>query len=275
MRLGLVAAILLLTFQGWSASVSVRLAIESGTLAFIDGQSVPYKIFTQNTSVFGKNSDLLIWNTGDVITLKVVNVDIVPHGFTIDGLVNYGSIAPTDSIEQTFTLSTAGVHRYFDPLNDPYNQYTGLAGIVHVKDPADLTSYFYWDLREHQVDWFNDILAGNSPLINQYDPKYFTINGNSEPDINLDAVARVIGSVGQELRVVIVNNGMSIHSMHFHGYQKMLPMKEERRIRFLSIQKKLLSFRLHLIKRGNTLFMTTISLPLQAEASIMPVCLQP
>lgn len=222
MKIAILAVLLLFSLNGWSAAISIRLSIETGTLNFNDGQSVPYRIFTQNEATFGKNSDLFIWNTGDIITLKVVNNDAITHGFTIAGIVNYGNILPTDSIEQTFTLTTEGVFRYFDPINSPYNEYTGLAGIIHVKSPTDLTPYFYWDLREHQINWYTDILAGNSPVANQYDPHYFTINGNSEPDIDLDPVSRVIGSVGQELRVVIVNNGMSIHSMHFHGYHAFL-----------------------------------------------------
>lgn len=222
MRIALLAFLLFFAFDGWSASISVRLSIETGTLNFNDGQSVPYRIFTQNETVFGKNSDLFIWNTGDVITLKVVNNDIIPHSFTIDGVVTYGTIPPTDSLEQIFTLTTEGVFRYFDPINSPYNEYTGLSGIVHVKSPSDATPYFYWDLREHQLDWYTDILAGNSPAANLYDPHYFTINGNSEPDIDLDPVARITGTVGQEFRVIIINNGMSIHSMHFHGYHGIL-----------------------------------------------------
>lgn len=222
MKTALLAVLILLSLNGRTASISVRLSIETGSLNFNDGQSVPYRIFTQNSSSFGVNSDLLIWNTGDVITLKVVNNDAVNHGFTIDGIANYGNIVPTDSIEQTFTLTSEGVFRYYDPTNSPYNEYLGLSGIVHVKSPSDLTPYFYWDLREHQTDWYSDILAGNSPDATLYDPYYFTINGNSEPDIDLDPIARVIGSVGQELRVVIVNNGMSIHSMHFHGYHAIL-----------------------------------------------------
>lgn len=222
MKIALLAALLLFSLNGWSAAISVRLSIETGILDFNDGQSVPYRIFTQNEATFSKNSDLLVWNTGDIITLKVVNNDAIVHGFTIDGIVNYGNILPTDSMEQSFTLTSEGVFRYFDPTNSPYFEYMGLAGIVHVKSPSDLTPYFYWDLREHQMDWYTEILSGNSPVVNQYDPYYFTINGNSEPDIDLDPVARVMGSVGQELRVVIVNNGMSIHSMHFHGYHAIL-----------------------------------------------------
>lgn len=221
MKIVFVGFFILSTLFCNAANVSLRLVIKNGSLSFNDGSSVPYKIFTSATD-FPKNSDLLIWNTGDIITLKVVNEDTEDHGFLIEDNVDYGVILSGDSVEQVFTLLQEGVFRYYDPLNSPYNQYLGLAGIVHVKSPIDLIPYFYWDLREHQEQWNSEILSGNSPLINEYTPFYFTINGNSDPDINTDAIARVTGSVGNEVRIVIVNNGMSIHSMHFHGYHAIL-----------------------------------------------------
>ena len=205
----------------YSANVSVRLAVKNGVLEFNDGSSASCKIFTSSPA-FAKNSDLLIFNSGDIITLKVVNTTAENHGFIIDGVLNLGVISPNDSIQQTFISPPSGVYRFFDPLNFPYNEYLGLSGVMHIKAINDVTPYFYWDLREHQLSWNTSILLGNSPVLNSYEPFYFTINGNSEPDINLDTIARVVGNVGSEVRVIIVNNGLSIHSMHFHGYHAFL-----------------------------------------------------
>jgi hypothetical protein len=201
----------------YSANVSVRLVLKNGVLEFNDGSSASYKVFTSSPT-FAKNSDLLIFNSGDIITLKVVNTTSENHGFTIDGVLNLGVILPNDSIQQTFTSPPVGVYRFFDSLNFPYNEYLGLSGVVHIKATNDITPYFYWDLREHQLSWNESIILGNFPILTNYEPYYFTINGNSEPNINLDTIARVVGNVGSEVRVIIVNNGLSIHSMHFHGY---------------------------------------------------------
>ncbi len=203
--------------QSNAANVSIRLVIKNGVLGFNDGTTVYYKIFT-SSATFANNSDLLIFNEGDIVTLKVVNTTSENHGLSITGVLNLGVITASDSIQQTFNAPPAGVYRFFDPLNFPYNEYLGLSGVIHVKAINDLTPYFYWDLREHQLTWNESIPLGNSPILNTYQPYYFTINGNSEPNINLDIVARVIGNVGSEVRIVIVNNGLSIHSMHFHGF---------------------------------------------------------
>lgn len=221
MRRSLYFIFIFVSFFSSAANISVRLVIRSGNLSFNDGTTIPFKVYTTQTT-FVEKSDLFIWQTGDVVTLKVVNNDIENHGFSIENGADFGIIPAGDSVQQVLPTLTAGVFRYFDPMNSPYNEYLGLSGIIHVKDPSDVIPYFYWDLREHQELWNTEIIANNSPIIDQYDPFYFTINGNSEPDINLDPIARVTGNVGNEVRVVIVNNGMSIHSMHFHGYHAIL-----------------------------------------------------
>lgn len=217
-------SILVFLFQvsfGFSASYSIRLAVKSGTLDFNNGTSLAYKVFTSQAA-FSNKSDLLVFQTGDVVTLKVVNEDTESHAFVIDGIADFGTILPGDSVEQILNPITEGIFRYYDPLNSPYNEYLGLSGIIHVKAITDLVPYFYWDVREHQETWNSDIILGNSPTLNLYYPNYFTINGNSDPDINSDITARAIGTVNNEIRIVIVNNGLSIHSMHLHGYHGLL-----------------------------------------------------
>ena len=217
MKLSLLVFCSVITLSAFGASFDVRLIINNGTVSLSGGTSVPGVTYSQNTN-FSQSSDILVWTSGDDVNLRVVNFDINSHGFVIDGYANYGTISPGDSIEQNIVLSSEGVFRYYDPMNSPYNEYMGLAGILHVKNQTDLTPYFYWDIREFQEAWNTSIDLGSSPTINTYDPEFFTINGNGNPDINLDPVARVTGNVGAEFRIVLMNNGLSIHSMHFHGY---------------------------------------------------------
>lgn len=206
-----------ITWFTFASTWNIRLEIKEGTLSVAGGGTINYRVFT-SSSTFPKASDLLIWEIGDVVNLKVVNFLSDPHGFTIDAYANFGSILPGDSVEQQLNIGTAGVFRYYDPSNAPYNEYLGLNGIVHVKEVGDPLPYFYWEIREHLADWNASIPAGASPVLSTYDPDFFTINGNYNPDINADPIARVTGSVGNEFRIVLVNSGLSIHSMHFHGY---------------------------------------------------------
>lgn len=210
-------SLLLVAFSSHSASFDVRLIINNGSILLTGGTTVPGVTFSESET-FSQNSDILIWTAGDDVNLRVVNFDNIDHGFVIDGYVNYGTIAAGDSIEQNIVLSNEGVYRYYDPIGFPYMEYIGLSGILHVKDATDNTPYFYWDIREFQESWSSLIVGGGSPVLNMYNPEYFTINGNGNPNINADPIARVTGNVGNEFKIVMVNNGLSIHSMHFHGY---------------------------------------------------------
>jgi len=200
-----------------SATIDVRLVINSGSHSLTGGAFVAAKTYSVSNT-FKDNSDIFILNHDDIINLKVVNLDSEPHGLTIENYVNISSILSGDSVSQSFTLTEEGVFRYYDPLNSPFNEYLGLSGIVHVKSVLDTSSYFYWDIREIDSSWNELIILNTPPNLVDYDPDYFTLNGVSSPDINLDILARPTGIVGEEFKVILVNNGQSIHSMHFHGY---------------------------------------------------------
>lgn len=217
MRIFLVYFFLLLAGGAFGATWNIRLEIQAGQLTVAGGGNLDVELFT-SSATFPACSDLLIWETGDVVNLKVVNTLATSRGFKLDGYVDLGAILPGDSAEQQLTINQVGVFRYYDPLNAPYNAYMGLHGVVHVKSAGETTPYFYWEMREFQADWMTSIPGGGTPALSTYDPKFFTINGNYNPNINADPIARVTGNVGQEFRVVVVNNGLSIHSMHFHGY---------------------------------------------------------
>lgn len=218
MRTLLIQVLLLfITSISFATTWNIRLEMKSGTLSVAGGGTIDYRVFT-SSSTFPKASDLLIWETGDIVNLNVVNTLSEPHGFIIENYADFGSILAGDSVEQQLNIGTAGVFRYYDPSNAPYNEYLGLSGIVHVKVAGDPIPYFYWEIREHTGAWNSSIPGGASPALNTYDPDFFTINGNYNPNISTDPIASVAGSVGNELRIVLVNSGLSIHAMHFHGY---------------------------------------------------------
>jgi len=193
------------------------LVINSGNHSLTGGALVTSKTYSISNT-FQDNSDVFIWNQNDIINLTVVNLDSELHGLTIENYLAINSIPIGDSISQSFLLSETGVFRYFDPVNSPYNEYLGLSGVIHVKSISDNTPYFYWDIREIDSAWNQLIISNTLPTLSDYDPDYFTINGVSSPGINLDTLARPTGVVGEEFKIILMNNGLSIHSMHFHGY---------------------------------------------------------
>jgi FtsP/CotA-like multicopper oxidase with cupredoxin domain len=93
-----------------------------------------------------------------------------------------------------------------------------LGGMIIVKNPGVSASHFYWHIKEHQKQFNEELDKGNPVDWTTYYPDYFTINGNSNPHINADAAARVVGNVGDTIIINMVNTGQSLHSIHFHGY---------------------------------------------------------
>ncbi len=208
---------ILVSFNFVAQVDTVNLFIESGELVLANGTSIPYLVYSKE-NLFNRNSSLIIKDLGQDVCFKVKNNDDQAHGFEINDLGQIPLIDPGNTGFLTITLTQQGVFRYFDPLNLPYFSHIGLSGTLHVKSPTDQTPYFYWDIREHQTDWNDQILSGGLPLLTSYDPKQFTINGNVNEGIESDTLAKITGNVGEEFRLVILNHGLSIHSMHFHGY---------------------------------------------------------
>jgi FtsP/CotA-like multicopper oxidase with cupredoxin domain len=94
----------------------------------------------------------------------------------------------------------------------------GAGGMIVCRSPNANIHRFFWNMKDHQV-LFNENLNQGIPVDwTQYYPNYFTINGNSNPYINEDSDARVTGSVGDTIYIYMVNTGQSLHSIHLHGY---------------------------------------------------------
>ena len=53
---------------------------------------------------------------------------------------------------------------------------------------------------------------------NAYRPDYFTINGRSFPDLQLDPTATILQNVGDTIFIFVANTGRAKHSLHFHGF---------------------------------------------------------
>lgn len=195
---------------------TIRIFVRSGDLTLFDGNTIHHRIFTTSETL-ERNSTILVFDQNETVYLRLINNSNEDHGLKIDGLLEIPTTTPGDSSGLEFTFSQTGAFRYYDPSSN-FQDYLGLSGLIHVKSTGDMNSYFYWDIREYQKEWNSTINDGFEPDPLTYSPQYFTINGNSGEEIDLDPIAKIIGNVGQEIRLIIINNGQSIHSMHFHGY---------------------------------------------------------
>jgi len=172
-----------LSISSTATTVNQSLYIIADSLLTVDGAKVPYLTFNDSNTYIQSNPIINLM-LGDTLDLWVYNTDNAPHDFQIKGVSNAISILPNDSIflQEIFTVS--GSYIYYDPSNFPKNTYLGLAGMIVVKNHNHAS--FYWNIKEHNSDWNTQLVAGNTVNWNQYDPKYFTINSVSNPNINAD-----------------------------------------------------------------------------------------
>ena len=195
----------LLSFNSFSATINQSLYIISDSLLTVDSTKVPYITFNE-TPTYNQKNPIINLMQGDTLDLWVFNTDSLVHDFVIKGVSSVISIPANDSSFLQTIFTAKGSYIYHDPSDFPKNTYLGLAGMIVVKNHP--FSCFYWNIKEHNSDWNNELFNGNPVNWNQYDPKYFTINSVSNPNINGDTLARITGQVGENLFLYITNTGL-------------------------------------------------------------------
>ncbi|MCP4443346.1 MAG: multicopper oxidase domain-containing protein [Aureispira sp.] len=218
---GLKVMLVVLVFSGLledakGITLVEKLYINRDSMEMVTGDKLPYLVFNRSTN-FEQQNAVLELAVGDTLDLWIINTDTATHGFQIKSIMGTSlSIPAGDSVHLVQEFSNEGVYIYHDPQQYPYNLYLGLGGMIYVKN--HLHERFYWNMKEHASNWNTTLVNGGTVSLNNYKPDYFTINGNSHPDINADSTARIEGNVGDTLILCIANTGRGIHSIHFHGY---------------------------------------------------------
>lgn len=182
----------------------------------VNGEKIPYATFNL-VDHYTQENPILKAQVGDTLSLNIYNKTNNLHQFQIQG---YGKIPieikQQDTAFLEIKLHKEGVFIYSDPYQFPRNVNFGLAGMLVVKNHRHTS--FYWNLKDHQKAFNFRLSQGEFLDWTLYQPDLFTINAKSNPDINKDSLAKVIGSVGDTINIHIANTGMGIHSLHFHGY---------------------------------------------------------
>lgn len=198
------------------STVNQKLYIVADSITTVDREKLPY-ISYNYSKVFTAQNPVITLSKGDSLRLWIINTDSITHSFAIRKLMTSGmSIPSNDSVLVTLRLNQAGVYIYHDPKDFPNFVYMGLGGMLVVRNHQHAS--FHWNLKEHQAS-FNHVISNKGNVDwSMYNPKYFTINGNSHPHILQDENVRIRGKIGDTLIINISNTGRSIHPLHFHGF---------------------------------------------------------
>ena len=218
LKVALIALTSVFTHSAQANVISDTIYLNRGTMIAVDSTDIPYFAFN-DTPTFNKTNKRLFLGVNDTMQLLVVNTDSIAHGFNIKYYTGIDTlIAAYDSALVSFQFQEETTSIFYDHAASEAFRYMGAAGMIVCTDNNPNVSRFYWNIKDHQVAFNEALNTGNAVDWNQYYPDYFTINGNSNPDINLDASARVTGSVGDTILIYMVNTGQSVHSIHYHGY---------------------------------------------------------
>lgn len=214
MRISLLISILLIGLSAVGQQ-SDTLFINRGTYTAVDGNQWTYLAYNSISTFSPQNSTLEVLESTN-LQVTVINNDSIAHGFEVVGKGGVANIAPGDTGNASYSFTDENVFAYYDPLSSKRSRGLGLGGMIHIA--KNNRTAFYWNIKEHQSDWIDDLAQGTTVDWTNYYPDYFLINGRSHPDIIQDESARVTGSVGDTLHIAITNTGNSDHSIHFHGY---------------------------------------------------------
>jgi hypothetical protein len=199
----------------------------------------------------------IVAETGSRVRLRVHNGLAQDHALAVEGVASTGPIAPGAVAELAFDAPAAGSYVYSDPLRAPVERVLGLYGalvVVPQRDHwrvspggAEFERQWLWLCHDIDPEWSRQARAGQTidPLRTPCQPRYFTLNDRSgflsvgvsdDEHVNVTTHEETIlsGSVrrtdvrdfslaatadtvitGQLIR--LVNAGVVVHQMHFHG----------------------------------------------------------
>jgi len=203
----------------YAAVVPATLHINRGNFVTVSATSFPYMAFNNGTTYSSENTVLNI-SPGDSLIITVINNDSITHGFNVWNYAGVSqTILPGDTALVSLYFGVESIWIYYDQLNYPDYRYMGLGGMICVTNSTH--QKFYWNIKEHETGYNNQIAGGSTVSWNTYYPDYFTINGKSFPDLQNDTTAVPDVSVGDTVLIFVANTGQSKHSIHFHGFHAM------------------------------------------------------
>ena len=211
-----ITTLFLIAITSESFAVTQTLYINRGSFVTIKKTSFP-ALSVNATPVYDAHNAVISATPGQLLDLTIVNNDSVLHGFSIAGFPSQSvTIKPAASALIHLTIDKEGIYLYYDSVQYPSFLYLGAAGMIVASNSTRRS--FFWNIREYESSLNENLVHGGTFSKTSYDPDFFTINGLSYPDIQNDTTAKVMGSVGDTLRIYLANTGQSMHSIHFHGF---------------------------------------------------------
>lgn len=171
----------------------------------------------------------IIVGEGDTVTVTLTNALTRAINFVVPGVYENSPVCnPGSSQTYTFLAPPAGSYFFTDGLNGELGRAMGLAGPLVVKPVSNSNTLFpgapvfarEYTLALHELDSrINTMVArGDTPDLSTYEPDYYFVNGLAYPATGTDSSTRLTLRVGEQVALRLINIGLHMNSMHFHGY---------------------------------------------------------
>lgn len=196
---------------GIYANDTLDIHINSGKHLLFDSTEIACKSFN-NSNYFEYNGGVFKTSPG-LKLLHISNNDSLSHSISLPTL---GISLKLSQGNDTFISVNLERGTYVLKEESHNQSYLGLQGLIVAREQNE--NSFQWNLKEFQKQFNSKIFSSENVNFAEYDPRYFMVNGRSNPNINGDTLAAVQGMVGDTIYIDILNSGNSIHSLHFHGY---------------------------------------------------------
>lgn len=208
--------LLLVLITGTTYANIDTLYVNSGFQMLVDSTLVP-SIKLNETPLYSSKNYVFTLGVSQEKNYCIINTDSANHELNFRNSTNANvSIAANDTVEFSLNYDSSALYIYEDVENYPLNAHLGLSGMIYVGD--ELEHAYYWNLKEHDLEWINNTIDSLPFDINQYNPRYFTINGLSNPMSFTDSSTTINGQVDDLIYINIANTGRMNHALHFHGY---------------------------------------------------------
>lgn len=180
-----------------------ELTIQSDKVSLADSLST-------NLYALNGHDEVIQINKGDSAWLVFFNNELLEHYLVLG--IDTLEMLPGHRDSILYTSESIGVEFIYDVEC----AYMGLKLALVTVDRSKMN--YVWSIRSLQKS-LNDTYAEDTSIDqSKYQPDHFLINRKWGMHINQDSSLRVTGQVGDSIYLTIANIGLSVHSLHFHGY---------------------------------------------------------
>lgn len=143
------------------------------------------------------------------------------------GPLSHLEVKPGESHTYEFVADPPGTHMYHCHVNSPQHIDMGMVGTL-VVEPKDRRAEPKVSFEQVLVldDWYLNESGGHEPMAHPamiQQANYFTVNGKAFP-----GTEPIRMTVGERVRVRMINVGYQAHSMHLHGHSFVVTHRDGR-----------------------------------------------